>query len=331
MPILFDKFRLAISSPCLMAIPDGEVPCLSADIGDLNIITKFLTADYWKFKGKDDQCWTKGLAELEVTVSRNESDKPPDVVIALDGMRDITHQSEYLRIRLPEYQTAALEVANRVLRYFRFELLTPGVRWISTWDQSLYTPTWYGETGNALRGGTWIYVAQPVHGLHGELGAKKLSRNELPDLQAFVASPTEPSLVTSLLSDAQTAWFEGSLRRAALELAICTEVLVKRHFFAKATPAGAAFDYLEDKARVSVRVLELIDAVAEVAFGKSYKKNEPSNYLYIDQLFRCRNKIAHRGELSFRDDAGNVVIVDAPMVESWWHAVFHLKQWLESL
>jgi len=314
-----------------MVMPDGESPCISAAVGDMDVIAKLLSAEYWRFKGKDDQNWTEGVGGIEVTVSRNESDKPPDIVIAPDGIRDLTVQSEYLRNRLPEYQAAALEVANRVLRYFRFELLTPGVRWISSWEQSLYTPTWYDAAGKALTGGTWIYVAQPVPGLHGELGAKKLSRNELPDLQAFVTNPTEPSLVTSLLSDAQTAWFEGSLRRAALELAICTEVLVKRHFFAKATPAGAAFDYLEDKARVSVRVIELIDAVAEMAFGESYRKSNPYNYLLIDHLLRCRNKIAHRGELSFRDDAGNIVIADAPMVESWWHAVFHLKQWLESL
>jgi hypothetical protein len=147
----------------------------------------------------------------------------------------------------------------------------------------------------------------------------------------FVETLTEPALDVALLSDAQTAWFEGSLRRSVLELAICVEVLAKRQFFAKASPAGAAFDYLEDKAKISVRVLELLDAVATEAFGSSFKKQDPDNYQRIDYLFRCRNKIAHRGELSFRDKSGKAVVVDAHLVESWWQAVQILREWLRSL
>jgi hypothetical protein len=174
-------------------------------------------------------------------------------------------------------------------------------------------------------------VNQPVPGLKGELGARKLTPADLPELQSFLSAPIEPPLAVTLLSDAQAAWFEGSLRRSVLELAICTEVLVKRRFFAKSSPAGAAFDYLEDKAKISVRVLELLDSVAEEAFACSYKKQEPAYYQKIDHLFRCRNKIAHRGELAFRDDSGKTIGVDAPLVETWWHAVENLRQWLQSL
>lgn len=156
-----------------------------------------------------------------------------------------------------------------------------------------------------------------------------LTPDLLPGLQAFISNPTEPSLTLTLLSDAQTAWFEGSLRRSVLELAICTEVMVKRRFFAGNSPAGAAFDYLEDKSKVSVRVLDLIDSIAEEAFAKSYKTEEPDNFRRIDHLFRCRNKIAHRGELSFRDDSGKVVAVDGQIVETWWQAVLNLRGWLQ--
>jgi hypothetical protein len=114
-----------------------------------------------------------------------------------------------------------------------------------------------------------------------------------------------------------------------LELAICAELMVKRAFFAKSSPAGIAFDYLEDKARVSVRVLELLDAVAEEAFSRSYRREEAARFRSIDELFRCRNKIAHRGELVFREDSGALIQVDGSKVESWWFAVAHLKSWLE--
>src|SRR5450830_75912 len=331
MPLLSAKFSLGVSSPCLLALPDGQNPEVVAPLGEFRTTARLLSAENWRTKAKDDLNWTTGLYGLEVTVSREESDSPPDVIVTPDGRIDLTVQGEYLRSKLPQYQAAALEITNRILSYFQYSLFTPLVRPIPSWDQSLHNPTWFDATDKELRGGTHTVVAEPIPGLRGELGARKLTSAELPALQSFIAAPTEPSLATSLLSDAQTAWFEGGLRRSVLELAICTEVLVKRRFFAQASPAGAAFDYLEDKAKISVRVLDLLDAVAEEAFARSYKKQEPSNYQSIDHLFRCRNKIAHRGELAFRDDSGRSVNVGAAVVETWWHAVANLKVWLESL
>lgn len=182
-----------------------------------------------------------------------------------------------------------------------------------------------------MRAGTGTAVAQPVPGIRGELGARKFTPTDLPALQSYLESPIEPSLTDSLLSDAQSALFEGSLLRSVLELAIAAEVLVKRQFFAEASPAGAAFDYLENRARVSVRVLELLDSVAAEAYGRSYKKEEPGHYQAIDNLFRCRNKIANRGLLAFRDDSGILVSVDASTVQAWRHAIDHLRKWLASL
>lgn len=273
--------------------------------------------------------WTYRIQALEIVVSRNETDACPDVVVNADGTRDLTGQGAYLRSKRPAYQKAARETANRILSFFQYSLFTPLVRPVSPWNQSLHSPTWLDASGKELRG-DYVVIAEPVPGVNGELGVRKLTQEILPELQNFLATPAEPSLALALLSDAQTAWFEGGLRRSVLELAICTEVMVKRRFFAKDTAAGAAFDYMEDKAKVSIRVLDLIDAVAEEAFGASYKKQESSWFQKIDYLFRCRNKIAHRGELSFRDDLGRKVSVDAPQIAEWWCAVANLKDWLES-
>ena len=107
--------------------------------------------------------------------------------------------------------------------------------------------------------------------------------------------------------------------------------MVKRTFFKEETPAGAAIDYLEDKAKARVKVLDFLDPVALEAFSRSYKDDAANNYEHIDYLFRCRNKIAHRGALTFRDKDGKSITVDRERVESWWLAVAHLKGWLESL
>lgn len=332
MPLLSARFTIDVSSPCLLEVPsERERPQLSATFGDFRITVTLVPAQHWRQQQQGAALWTTGLEQLVILASREEPEGPPEVIVRDDGTHDLSVQGMYLFGKLDDYKVVAREAANRVLRYFRDQLLTPSVRLFPEWTQALSSPLWLDASGNELRGGGRVVVAQPVPGGQGEFGIRKLDPEELPSLNAFLTTPIEPTLGLTLLSDAQTAWFEGNLRRAVLELAICAEVLVKRKFFSASTPAGAAFDYLEDKAKVSVRVLELLDTVATEAFGQSYKRASPTEFDCIDRLFRCRNKIAHRGELSYREDSGVLVTPDAPAVERWWNAVAHLRTWLQTL
>ena len=77
-----------------------------------------------------------------------------------------------------------------------------------------------------------------------------------------------------------------------------------------------------------MRVVDLLHRVARDAFGRSFRVDDPASYGDIDHLFRCRNKVAHRGELLYRDDEGNRVGVDAAMVERWWNSTLRLHGWL---
>jgi hypothetical protein len=182
-----------------------------------------------------------------------------------------------------------------------------------------------------LRGGSRTVIFLPIPGADGELGVRKLTPNDIPDLRDFLQEDYNASLAEELLSDAQSAWFEGNLRRSVLEMAICIELMVKRKYFAQASPAGAAFDYLEDKSKVSVRVPELLDGIAKEAFSRSYRVEAPVQFQRIDYLFRCRNKIAHRGELWFRDDGDRLITVNSAIVEQWWEAAADLMAWLTAL
>lgn len=78
-----------------------------------------------------------------------------------------------------------------------------------------------------------------------------------------------------------------------------------------------------------VRVLDLLDPVSREAFGNSFRSEHPDEYRDIDHLFRCRNKVAHRGELSYRDDRGTRVSVNATMVSRWWNSILVLVKWLD--
>jgi hypothetical protein len=75
-----------------------------------------------------------------------------------------------------------------------------------------------------------------------------------------------------------------------------------------------------------VRVIDFIDGVAREAFGKSFKQDHPKDYNNIDHLFRCRNKVAHMGELSYRVQQ-NVITADYELVARWWDSVILLINW----
>jgi hypothetical protein len=328
------RYLIGVSAACIFTWPEDVPAEFKFKVDDFDVLLRFQPSrpsNGQRHKEKDALDWTSALYEFELVLSRNEQTSPPPVVVTSEGTHDLTAQGKSLRERLLAYGSVAHKVSNRVLKFFQYSLNAPLMRPVSRSDHSIFNPTWHDDSGLELRGSPQTAIYESVPGIYGELGARSLTPSAVPDLVEFVQNPQEPSLIQTLLSNAQTALTEGELRRTVLELAICAEVMVKRKFSAKSTPAGAAFDYLEDKAKVSVRVLDLLDVVAEEAFSRSYRKEEVTRFRCIDELFRCRNKIAHRGELSFRGDDGATVAVDRSKVETWWLAVAHLKLWLESV
>lgn len=332
MPNLSAKFNIELASPCQVEFPDGQTPTLESMFSGFTTVVRLIPSSdgrRWQLKGNPH--WTTFLDSIELTLTRNEVSNPPAVVTTSNGNRDLSALSAWLRPLLPEYRAAAVEATRRILGYFKFTLSTPLVQLAPLRAPGFDNPIWLDSAGAALPTALVTITVEPIAGEQGELGVKKLTLSDLPSLADFLQAPQSPTLDAELLSDAQAAYFERNLRRAVLELAICTEITVKRLFFAAASPAGAAFDYLEDKARISVRVLDLLDGVAMEAFSQSFKEFDSAAYRQIDHMFRCRNKIAHRGELSYRDDGGRVTHVDESIVKDWWGAVAGLRTWASSL
>jgi hypothetical protein len=323
-------FAIPVESECLVTWPTDVPMQWSFDVDGFCVDLRFMLEEGSKSKLKEEQDWTISICHLEVRVARSEDEPLPSPNTIPGGTQNMVPQSTFLRKLLPQYKAIARRVTNNTLNFFRFELNTPYVELIPDWHDALNNPKWYNDDGSRLSVGH-LLRRERTPGLHGELGVKRFMPATTGNFANFVASAPEPSLAQVLLSDAQTAWFEGGLRRSVLELAICSELMVKRAFFSDASPAGAAFDYLEDKAKVNVRVLELLDQVALEAFSRSYKREHRKEYDAIDCLFRCRNKIAHRGELCYRDDKGTIVSVDCKNVEAWWNAVAHVMTWLGTL
>ena len=49
----------------------------------------------------------------------------------------------------------------------------------------------------------------------------------------------------------------------------------------------------------------------------------------IDYLFRCRNKVVHRGNAVYRDARGKLREATNKNLEDWWIAALKLINWLK--
>ena len=329
MPKLVAEFQVRLPGHCLYSFPSEFELNYSVPVGEFQV-QLVLTMPKGTNGRVGDANWTGALRDVKILVSREEAEFPPPVIPNASGCRDYSVQSSYFSERVKLYSSAGREVTNRLIRFFRYSLGTPYLKEFSEGDQDFQNPDWKNEAGHVVGEGSAIWVVPGIPGLFGNMAVGRLSSDNSADLESFLISPQNYSVAEQLLDNARTAWFDENYQRTILELAIACEIVVKRRFFAKDSPAGAAFDYLEDKAKVNVKVLELIDSVAQEAFSKSFKAEFSLDYRNIDYLFRCRNKIAHRGELSFRDDSGLKSTPNRKMIEEWFLSVLKLKEWLQT-
>jgi len=115
---------------------------------------------------------------------------------------------------------------------------------------------------------------------------------------------------------------------AILLLAVAVEVKVKTSFLGSDSSASNAFDVAQEKGKVAVSPVELISETAKPTFNESFKKTNKADYINIENLFRSRNKVAHRGKGIYSDEHGVLQTVDLATLNLWWISVATLFEWL---
>ncbi|WP_457593470.1 hypothetical protein [Hydrogenimonas sp.] len=262
--------------------------------------------------------------QLKISVSRDESSKPP--------AKDEEKIDWFSKLE-EEYRLIAVEAINRLIRFFKYEMKTPKLQEFNSRSSQFYNPVWNDKDGNELSSGS-ITLNSPLvlfpPGPH-LLSEKDFDKADDIKLQYALNNDVEIDVYKEFLSDAQTSILDNKSRRAVLELAISCEVAVKGLFFSQGTPAGTAYEYLEDKGKIRTSIIELISGLAKFVFGKSFKEFDPSAYEHIDYLFRARNKVAHRGKLLYRDKNGSEHQVDRSTLENWWASVDKLMGWIDHI
>jgi hypothetical protein len=331
MPGLIIKFSLSlVNLPCYLSAK-GPSKCITIEGMIDEIPTKIqLVSD--KSSGVTNPEGTESKfffnnAVIEIT-DRNED---------LKNCEFIAVRARYL---LMSYQKIVVEALNRLILYFKYELRNPLMRGISHYDflkeeHAFYNPEWFTLAGERIEFqsspfNSGIISFPGIAFLQDDFfGIKQFTEDNTSALQEHVFSNKKYDLTDELLSDAQASALQHQLRRSVLELAITIEVFVKNMFFKRERIAGSAFEYLEDKGKESIRVLDLLDGASVYAFGESFKKHSPATYKDIDHIVRCRNKIAHRGEAKYRDDSGWHE-VDFEKLRLWWKSTLEMISWLES-
>lgn len=271
--------------------------------------------------------------DVKIIVSENKSMSPAKFN-SLGEQNDSSPKIEKVLNRTSEYQAVALKAVNRAIVFFRYKLHTPLLSNIEHFNQDLHNPKWTDEDGTVVENpfpATGFPLPIPGISDYPGLGIKFLTQGNLPELEAILQNSYIPELHEEILADAQDAIYQRNFRRAVLEMAIAVEVVVKSIYFGADTSSSVAIDYLEDKGRVNLKIIELIDAVAKQVFGGSFKEVDREAFSNIDFLFRCRNKAAHKGKLFYRDDQGKVHEVDEIVLTTWWKSVFKLFEWLKSV
>lgn len=270
------------------------------------------------------------VPSAHIVVAHEEDEQPPPLKFYPSGARDLKDATAYISARADAYRGKAILAMNRLLMYFKVVLNTPNIVLFGR-HPSFYcnNPDWLGPTGKPVQHGliSGLFTMSPEPG-NRLLDQKCLTPAREKALTRALGRDLKVTPAQEFLAEAWSSLKTGRLVRATLEMAIACEVGIKHTFFDETTPAGAAYAYLEGNRRVNVRVIELLDGAAQEAFGESFKAKNPLDYEHLDQLFQCRNKIAHRAVPQYRDAKKNLTKLDKDTLKKWWASVDELFTWL---
>jgi hypothetical protein len=238
--------------------------------------------------------------------------------------------------RLPKtneaFVRAAYEILNRLICYSRYKLGHPFMRPINI--SNVESAEWLDASNTVVQTEGECTVVGFFPGIPNtprSLGSQYLTPGLTTSICTALSSGGEASIQEELLAFARDSIYEGHSLKAVLLMAVAAEVAIKTTFFRQDSLASIAFDYLEEKRKVEVTAIELIDKVAKRVGGASFKENDAEAFRDIDYLFRCRNKVAHRAMAQYKDDEGQLHLADEAKLYRWWQSVERLLRWLPRL
>jgi hypothetical protein len=306
------QHRLWVTRPLENVVPDPEF----AAVFDGSEVKVTLHLEEWPSKISEKRGITiRPVTRLSVSVSRSESIELMNIVPVppVESEEHVAWGKTHL-VREEKYRTAALEILNRLIVYFKYVLRTPLIEKLTLF--SLPVPEWRDENGDVVETGmqqlkaTWDPPAYLEHTLQPQADAS---------LQYFLENPAEPTLVAEILLDAMGAWKQGNLRRAVIEAAVCAEAATRESF---------TFPYVAVETEPLASIPELVGRMARAVSGVGFDTLCPNSFKGLGLLFRTRNKGAHEGKPYYIEDDGTRGTVTRNQCAQWIRSVEILLGWL---
>ena len=325
-------FNIELKNHIMVMWPEASEILFKLSIDDSEIFITLVRCFSNKFRDEGDEYYTEPIFQVKIEVIRKGIFKIPDAEVRNKTIKDYKKKIEYFDKLLPKFSNHAYEAYTRLIYFLKYYLYNPYLIEYPREHAFFHNAKWTDIDGNKLGGGTNKMLLTDTYELEMKFGKNlpllKLSPKFTEELKFALNNPIQPQLHSQMLSGAITSLFDFNIHRAVIELAIACEILVKRSFFPKESPGGIAFDYFEDKSKIKITVPELIDKIAKEAFDKSFATDQPKNYKNIQNLFRCRNKVVHRGSIEYRDIyTDKMKIADIKTVVIWAYSVRYLEIW----
>ncbi len=328
MKSLVAEYDLDLDRPLVVKRAETSALEYSCEVNGFSVTLSLAPLSWTGRMARREKIMTRDRSHVVVSVSCAEVTEPPAVIPDLARRLDYTVQEAYFRPRTERYGRAAVEALNRLLHFFRYTLRQPVGPDLGYEHHVFQNPKWMDETGREVGKGPGVFSSQ---WLPAGLGVVPFARAHDGRLAAALKRPKPVALYEEILSSAQAAAFDGRIPSAVLGLAVACEVAVKRTFFGQRAPGASLLEYFEDSNQVRGRTVELLDKGATHVFGASFRTAFPKAYADIDHIFRCRNKVAHRGLAMFRDEKGRTITVDPALLRRWWKSVEVLSGWLRGV
>lgn len=328
---LIAEYQLELDDWLIIKWPERQPVCLMTHIDGFDLTVTLVSGYGPGRRGKAERIGTWGYRFIKVEVSKPEQEEPPLPTQTKEG-RDFSLRRPYFEARKSAYGQVAAIAVKRLLLFFRYRLRQPIPVNVEFERTEFLNPKWKDEAGLEYEtsSGHFVLKALPGFGIEG-FGERPLSKNSIGRLQQALARTIRPTLAEEFLAEAQVSACEGNYRRAVIDLAISCELAIKAKF-SRGAAATRTLEYIDDQQSGKIRPLAYLEAVAIYAFGKSFNSDpHKADFESIDYLFRCRNKIVHRGKAVYRDSQKNLQKLDRVTLQSWWQSVLALHEWLRKL
>lgn len=314
----YDLAKLPAPMPADLFGFSGE-PTIKATIGEFDCIATFLLGD--------------AVNPLQRKHTMPAADRMKVSLAAETPSVDFSIGDQFVPV-MTRYLHAMWDIVHKLMDYFKYERGFPFLRPLNA--QNIAAVTWTDDEGNTIHeeSMTACFLGEfpglpGTPGSHVGLGARPIRPSEVHLIEEALKEPRTYEVDEQLRSQARDAIYVGDYRLATIQLAIACEVKIKRSFFGTDSVSSDTFDWLGDRQKVTVSAMDLIGDGAKQIFGESFKAVSPKQFQALENVFRCRNKVAHRGTTMYRDSTGIMMIANRDTLNDWWLAVEAVFQWLD--